>query len=70
MSNDISGPATPANEHLGDNDVVIHIYTKFGDLYRVKYQARNRVITDRLGIMKQASKLIKNDYKRDRTLGL
>lgn len=68
MSNDISGPATPENEHLGDNDVVIHIYTRFGDVYRTKYQTRED-LSNHPVIIRQAANVIENDWQRARILG-
>lgn len=65
---DISGPATPANEHLGDNDVVVHIYGKWGDFYRIKYQSREN-LGDKLRVLRQAISILETDYQRARILG-
>lgn len=68
MSNDISGPATPENEHLGENDVVIHIYTKFGDIRRIKYATREDV-NDKVAIIRQALSILEVECMRARILG-
>lgn len=58
-------PCTAENEHLDENDVVVHVYTKRGDVYRTKYTTRG-VIRGRQALLRHAIKHMDIDVTIER----